>query len=84
MLFLSLAQLTDEIDPMYIIPKVLSEPHNDAHVIFFVCFQFRPPDAPKTVFLGSSTAHRQDGPHLYYTKMTVYLDIHEAFFISDI
>ena len=29
---------------------------------------------------GSSSAHRQDGPHVYYTKMAGYLDIHETFF----
>ena len=33
---------------------------------------------------GSSSAHRQDGPHVYYTKMTGYLDIHETFFSSDL
>ena len=65
MLYLALAQLTDEIDPMYIIAKVLSEPYNGAHVI---------------CFFGSSTAHRQDGPHVYYIKMTGYLDIDYFFF----
>ena len=34
----ALAQLTDKIDPMYIIPKDRPEPHDDAHIflIFFL------------------------------------------------
>ena len=34
--FLALAQLTDKIDPKYIIPKDWPEPHDDAHVICFL------------------------------------------------
>ena len=60
--FLALAQLTDKMDPMHIIPKVPSEPHNDAHVIFLV---FR-----ILATRGQKTAHRQDGPHVYYAKRT--------------
>lgn len=75
-----LAQLTDMMDTMYIIPKDPPGPHDDACVIcFFECFQFWPPGAPPNFFFGSSSAHRQDGPHVYYTKMTGYLDIHELF-----
>ena len=49
--FSSLAQLTDTMDPMYIIPKEPPEPHNNSHIIcFFECFQFRPPGAHKKVF----------------------------------
>ena len=32
----ALAQLTDKMDPMYIIPKDRPEHHNDAHVICFL------------------------------------------------
>ena len=46
----------------------------------FEKFQFWPPGVQKTAILGFSSAHRQDGPHVYYTKMTGYLDIHETFF----
>ena len=34
-MLMALAQLTDKMDPMYIIPKDRPEPHDDAHVIFF-------------------------------------------------
>ena len=34
--------------------------------------------------LGSSSANKQDGPHVYYTKMISDLDIHETFLISDL
>ena len=69
----ALAQLTDNIDAMYIIPKVWPEPGNDAHVIFL---NTRRPTAGVPVFrfcydFGSSSAHRQDGPHVLYIKMTV-------------
>ena len=66
----TLAQLTGKIDPMYIIPKGLSEWHNDACVICFWSFSN----------FGSSSGHRQDGPQVYCTTMTSYLDIHETFF----
>ena len=33
---MALAQLTDKMDPMYIIPKVQSEPGNEAHFFFGV------------------------------------------------
>ena len=53
MFFLALAQLTDKMDTMYIIPKDRPEPHDGAHVIcFFECFQFWQPGAQKTVFLA--------------------------------
>ena len=32
----AVAQLTDKIDPMYIIPKDSPGPHDDAHLIYFV------------------------------------------------
>ena len=32
----AVAQLTDKMDPMYIIPKDPPEPHDDAHVICFL------------------------------------------------
>ena len=68
------AQLTDKIDPMYIISNDRPEPHDDAHVIcFFGVFPILATRGQKTVFFGSSSAHRQDGPHVYYTKMTGYL-----------
>ena len=67
---------------MYIIPTDWPEPHNDAHVIcFFSVSNFGQQGAQKTVFICSSSAHRQDGPHVYYTKMMIYLDIHETFLI---
>ena len=66
---------------MYSIPKDWPEPHDDAHVNCFLFFQFWPPGAQKPFFCSSS-AHRQDGLHVYYTKMTGYLDIHETFLIS--
>ena len=77
----ALAQLTDNMDPMYIIPKELSGPHNDAYVIVFLVVPILATRGPKNVFFRSSSAHRQDGPQVYYTKMTGYLDIHETFFI---
>ena len=50
-MYAAVAQLTDKIDPMYIIPKDRPGPHEDAHVIcFFGCFQFWPPGAQKNVF----------------------------------
>ena len=77
---MAVAQLTDKMDPMYVISKVLPEPHDDAHLIFFASFQFWPPGAQKNAFFGSSSAHRQDRPQVYYTKMMGYLDIHETLF----
>ena len=69
---MALAQLTDKIDP-YIIPKDRPEPHNDAHVICFSSVSNFGHQGPKKLFfLGSSSAHRQDGPYVYYTKMTSY------------
>ena len=69
LLFLALAQLTDKIYPMYIIPKDRPEPHDDFMFhLFFGCYQIWPPGGQKTAFLGSSSADRQDGPHVYYTK----------------
>ena len=32
----AVAQLTDKIDPMYIIPKDRPGPHDDAHLIYFL------------------------------------------------
>ena len=34
--FWALAQLTDKIDPMYIIPKDRPGPHDDARLIYFL------------------------------------------------
>ena len=66
---LALAQLTDKIDPMYIIPKDRPEPHDDAHVIYFLgVTKFVHQGAKKLFFFGSSSAHRQDRPHVYYTN----------------
>ena len=48
------------------------EPHNDAHVICFL-------SVSNFGHQGSSSAHRQDRPQVYYTKMTGYLDILETF-----
>ena len=70
---------------MYIIPKDLPGPHDDAHVICFLSVSNFGHKGPKKLFFfGSSSAHRQDRPQVYYTKMTGYLDILETFlFISD-
>ena len=76
----SLAQLTDKMDPMYIIPIEPPEQHDDACVMcFFSVSNFGHQGPQKQFFFGSSSAHRQDGPHVYYTKMTGYLYIHETF-----
>ena len=50
---MALAQLTDKIEPMYIIPKDWPEPHDDfmCH-LFFGCYQIWPPGGQKTVFLA--------------------------------
>ena len=59
----AVAQFTDKIDPMYIIPKDRPEPHNDAHVIYFLVFPILATSGhKKTFFFCSSSAHRQDGP----------------------
>ena len=61
---LALAQLTDDMDPMYIIPKIPSEPHGDAHVICFLNLSKFDHQGPKKQFLFCSrSAHRQDGPY---------------------
>ena len=76
----AVAQLTNKINPMYIIPKDQPEPHNDAHVIYFLgVTKFVHLGAKKLFCFGSSSAHRQDRPQVYYTKMTGYLDILETF-----
>ena len=65
----ALAQLTDKMDAMYIIPKDRPGPHDDAHVIYFLGVSNVGHQGPKKLFFfGSSSAHRQDGPHVYYTK----------------
>ena len=49
----AVAQLTDKVDPMYIIPKDRPELHDDAHVISFLgVSKFLPPGAQKTAFLA--------------------------------
>ena len=66
---MAVAQLTDKMDPMYIIPNVQPEPSNDAHVIFFLVFPIFTTRGPTNFFLGgSSSAHTQDGPQVYHTK----------------
>ena len=49
---MALAQLTDKMDPMYIIPKVPPESHNDAHVIFFLRVTHFGYQSPKQMFLA--------------------------------
>ena len=63
---MAVAQLTDKIDPMYIIPKDRPGPHDDARV--FLVFPILATRGPKNCVFGSSSAHRQDRPHVYYTK----------------
>jgi hypothetical protein len=77
--FWALAQLTDKINPMYIIPKDRPEPHDDACVICYLGVTKFVHQGAKKLFFGSSSAHRQDRPQVYYTKITDYLDILETF-----
>ena len=64
-LLTAVAQLTDKMDPMYVIPKVLSEPHDEAHVIFFLCFQFWPPGAKIPAFLAlAQLTDKMDPVHI--------------------
>ena len=51
-LCMALAQLTDKMDAMYIIPKDRPEPHNDTCVIFLGCYQICPPGGQETVFFA--------------------------------
>ena len=46
------AQFTDKMDPMYIIPKDRPEPHDDAHVICFLLFPILATRGLKTGFLA--------------------------------
>jgi hypothetical protein len=49
----AVAQLTDKIDPMYIIPKDRPGPHDDAHLIYFLgVTKFGHQGAKKLLFLA--------------------------------
>ena len=48
----ALAQLTDKMDAMYIIPKDRPEPHDDAHVISFLSVSNFGHQGPKNCFLA--------------------------------
>ena len=51
-MYAALAQLTDKIDPMYIIPKDRPGPHNDACVICFLSVSDFGHQGPKKWLLG--------------------------------
>ena len=53
-MWMAFAQLTDKMDPMYIIPKDPPKPHDDACVIFFSVSNFGHQGPTKLVFFCSS------------------------------
>ena len=61
------------MDPMYILPKDQSEPHDDVHVIcFFSVSNFGHQELKKWFFFALAQLTDKMDP--------MYLDIHETFF----
>jgi hypothetical protein len=76
-LIFALAKLTDKRDPMYYTSKRLSESHNDGHpkkirvaILDFGKMGKKPLFSAE---LCSSSAHRQEGPHVLYIKTTIWV-----------